>query len=111
MPSGREGGCADSLLFFYVHKVVQIGFSVCVIANQKRSAVNRVMVYGFSYVQNRQSKPGAVSIPSVFRILLVLVLNIFAPLAVLCQQQHLVQVGGHLHFNLPYGAIQSMGIL
>lgn len=43
----REGSFADYLLFFYIKKIIQIRFPIRIISNQKRTAIDRVVVYGF----------------------------------------------------------------
>ena len=43
----REGSFADYLLFFYIKKVVQIRFPICIIADQERPTVDSIVVYGF----------------------------------------------------------------
>lgn len=95
----REGSFADYLLFFYIEKVIQIRFPICIIADQKRPTVDGIVVYGFFCVQNRNGKFRIISIPAVLGVLGVLGLYIFPPLSVFGQQQHFIQIGGRLHFD------------
>lgn len=46
-PCGGEGGCADHLLFLHIQQVVQVRSAICVVSDQKRTAIDRVVVYGF----------------------------------------------------------------
>lgn len=82
---------------FYVQKVVKVGFPVCIITDQERTAIYRVVVYGFFYVQHRHCKLCAVSVPAVLCIHLVLFFDILAPFAVLGKEQHFVKVRCGLH--------------
>lgn len=43
----REGSFADYLLFFYIKKVIQIRFPICIIADQERPVVDSIVIYGF----------------------------------------------------------------
>ena len=96
----REGGCADYLLFFYIQQIVEIRLAVRVIADQEFSTVDCIMVYGLFRVQNGNRKLCIIPIPTVLGVLGMLGLHIFPPLAVLGQQQHLIQIGGRLHFHI-----------
>ena len=55
---GGEGGCADYLLFLHIQQVVQVRSAICVVSDQKRTAIDRVVVYGFFCVQDRNSEYG-----------------------------------------------------
>lgn len=46
-PCGGEGGGADYLLFLHIQQVVQVRSAICVVPDQKRTAIDRVVVYGF----------------------------------------------------------------
>lgn len=69
----REGSFADYLLFFYIKKIIQIRFPIRIISNQKRPAVDRVVVYGFfafrtgtaNMEQLHRSSPSAVYVRAV----------------------------------------------
>ena len=54
----REGSFADYLLFFYIKKIIQIRFPIRIISNQKRTAIDCVVVYGFFRVQDRNGEYG-----------------------------------------------------
>ena len=43
----REGGGADYLLFLHIQQVVQVRSAICVVPDQKRTAIDCVVVYGF----------------------------------------------------------------
>ena len=43
----REGSFADYLLFLHIQQVVQVRSAICVVPDQKRTAIDRVVVYGF----------------------------------------------------------------
>ena len=58
------------------------------------------MVYGFFCVQDWNRKLCIIPIPPVLGVLGMLRFYIFPPLAVLGQQQHLVQISGRLHFHI-----------
>lgn len=68
----REGSFADYLLFFYVNKVIKIGFPVGVIAYEQRPAVDSIVVYGFFCVQNRNRKLRIIPIPSILCVFISL---------------------------------------
>ena len=55
---GGEGGCADYLLFLHIQQVVQVRSAICVVSDQKRAAIDCVVVYGFFCVQDRNSEYG-----------------------------------------------------
>ena len=54
----REGGGADYLLFLHIQQVVQVRSAICVVPDQKRAAIDRVVVYGFFCVQDRNGEYG-----------------------------------------------------
>ena len=57
-PCGGEGGGADYLLFLHIQQVVQVRSAICVVSDQKRTAIDRVVVYGFFCVQDRNGEYG-----------------------------------------------------
>ena len=71
-PCGGEGGCADYLLFFYIKKVIQIRFSICIIAEQECPAVDSIVVYGLFCVQNRNRELRIIPIPSILCVVISL---------------------------------------
>lgn len=68
----REGSFADYLLFFYIKKVIQIRFSICIIAEQERPAVDSIVIYVFFCVQNRNRELRIIPIPSILRVFISL---------------------------------------
>lgn len=76
---GGEGGCADYLLFLHIQQVVQVRSAICVVSDQKRTAIDRVVVYGFFRVQDRNGELRLVPIPAVLCIPAVLRLHISPP--------------------------------
>ena len=78
-PCGGEGGCADYLLFLHIQQVVQVRSAICVVSDQKRAAIDCVVVYGFFCVQYRNGELRLVPIPAVRCIPAVLRLHISLP--------------------------------
>lgn len=68
----REGSFADYLLFFYVNKVIEIRFSVGVIAYEQRPTIDGIMVYVFFCVQNRNRELRIIPIPTVLCVFISL---------------------------------------
>lgn len=72
-PCGGEGGGADYLLFLHIQQVVQVRSAICVVPDQKRTAIDRVVVYGFfafrtgtvNMEQLHRSSPSAVYVHAV----------------------------------------------
>ena len=46
-PCSGEGGGADYLLFLHIQQIVQVRSAICVVSDQKRAAIDCVVVYGF----------------------------------------------------------------
>ena len=107
----REGGCADYFLLFYVKQVIKIGFPIRIIPDQQRPVIDRIVVYGFFYIQNRDGKLRLIPVPSVLCVSGVLRFYVFPPLSVFCQQQHLVQVGRRLHLYCAQTARHALCVL
>lgn len=69
----REGSFADYLLFLHIQQVVQVRSAICVVSDQKRTAIDRVVVYGFfafrtgtaNMEQLHRSSPSAVYVRAV----------------------------------------------
>lgn len=69
----REGSFADYLLFLHIQQVVQVRSAICVVPDQKRTAIDRVVVYGFfafrtgtaNMEQLHRSSPSAVYVRAV----------------------------------------------
>lgn len=78
-PCGGEGSGADYLLFLHIQQVVQVRSAICVVPDQKRTAIDRVVVYGFFCVQDRNGELRLVPIPAVRCIPAVLRLHISLP--------------------------------
>lgn len=57
-PCGGEGSGADYLLFLHIQQVVQVRSAICVVSDQKRAAIDCVVVYGFFCVQDRNGEYG-----------------------------------------------------
>ena len=55
----REGSFADYLLFLHIQQVVQVRSAICVVPDQKRTAIDRVVVYGLFCDKARNGEYGA----------------------------------------------------
>lgn len=72
-PCSGEGGGADYLLFLHIQQIVQVRSAICVVSDQKRAAIDCVVVYGFfafrtgtaNMEQLHRSSPSAVYVRAV----------------------------------------------